>query len=84
MCYLRLAEDTMVKYEADAILNGLVYDRHGEAKAVEAFVNAINQASRVFLDSPMGTPLIPSWKRVSSAIPGILDMLSAAVDEDNS
>ena len=84
VCYLRLAEDTMVKYEADAILNGLVYDRHEEAKAVEAFVNAINQASRVFLDSPLGTPLIPSWRRVSSAIPRILDMLSAAVDEDNS
>jgi len=82
--YLRLAEDTMVKYEADAALNGLVYDRHEESKAVEAFVSAIHQASQVYLDNPLGTPLIPSWRRVSSAIPGILDMLSAAVDEDNS
>ena len=81
--YLRLAEDTMVKYEADATLNGLVYERHEEAKAVEAFVKAIQKASQVFLDNPLGTPLIPSWKRVNSAIPGVLDMLKTAVDEDN-
>ncbi|MCC6503694.1 MAG: glycosyl transferase [Deltaproteobacteria bacterium] len=81
--YLRLAEDTMVKYEADATLNGLVYDRHEEAKAVEAFVKAIYKASQVLLENPLNTPLIPSWKRVSSAIPGVLDMLRAAVDEDN-
>lgn len=81
--YLRLAEDTMVKYEADATLNGLMYDRHDEAKAVEAFVSAIHKASQVLLENPMGTPLIPSWRRVSSAIPGVLDMLRIAVDEDN-
>lgn len=81
--YLRLAEDTMVKYEADATLNGLMYDRHEEAKAVEAFVRAIHKASQVLLENPMGTPLIPSWRRVSSAIPGVLDMLRIAVDEDN-
>src|SRR3990167_8583322 len=33
--YLRLAEDTIVKYDADAAINGLVFDRHEEAKAVE-------------------------------------------------
>lgn len=81
--YLRLAEDTMVKYEADATLNGLVYERHEEAKAVEAFVKAIQKASQVLIENPLGTPLIPSWKRVSSAIPGVLDMLKMAVDEDN-
>lgn len=81
--YLRLAEDTMVKYEADATLNGLVYERHEEAKAVEAFVKAIQKASQVLIENPLGTPLIPSWKRVSSAIPGMLDMLKMAVDEDN-
>lgn len=83
VAYLRYAEDTMVKYEADAAINGLVYDRHGEAKAVEAFADAIKRAAQVFLENPMGTPLIPSWRRVSSAIPGFLDMLKKAVDEDN-
>ncbi|MFQ5465112.1 MAG: glycosyl transferase, partial [Thermodesulfobacteriota bacterium] len=83
VAYLRIAEDTMMKYEADAAINGLVYDRHGEAKAVEAFGEAIKRAARVFVENPMGTPLIPSWRRVSSAVPGIMDMIEKAVDEDN-
>lgn len=83
VAYLRLAEDTMVKYEADAAINGLVFDRHEEAKAVEAFANAIKQAAQIFMENPMGTPLIPNWNRVTSAIPGILEMLRKAVEEDN-
>jgi hypothetical protein len=31
----------------------------------------------------MGSPLIPNWNRVTSAVPGILDMLNKAVDMDN-
>jgi glucosyl-3-phosphoglycerate synthase len=31
----------------------------------------------------MGTPLIPNWNRVTSAIPDIFDMLKMAVEEDN-
>ena len=81
--YLRLAEDTIVKYEADAAINGLVFDRHEEAKAVEAFANAIKEGASTFMENPMGTPLIPNWNRVTSAIPGILAMLKKAVDEDN-
>lgn len=81
--YLRLAEDTMVKYEADAAINGLVYDRHGEAQAVEAFISAIHKGAQAVLKNPMGTPLIPSWRRVSAGIPGILDFLRDAVDDDN-
>lgn len=83
VAYLRSAEDTIMKYEADAAINGLEFDRHEEAKAVEAFTRAITQASKVFMDNPMGTPLIPNWNRVTSAIPGILDMLKKAVDADN-
>ncbi len=48
--YLRQAEDTMLKYEADAMINGLDFDRHEEAKAVETFTDAI------------GWPRRPSWK----------------------
>ena len=39
------SEDTMVKYEADASINGLKCDRHADAGAVEAFANAIKLAS---------------------------------------
>jgi glucosyl-3-phosphoglycerate synthase len=83
VAYQRLAEDTIVKYEADASINGLLFDRHEEAKAVEAFTKAISMAAQAFRENPMGSPLIPNWNRVTSAIPGILDMLKKAVDEDN-
>ncbi|MDI6727095.1 MAG: glycosyl transferase [Smithellaceae bacterium] len=83
VAYLRLAEDTIVKYEADAAMNGLEFDRHEEAMAVEAFMRAISMAAEIFMENPGGTPLIPNWNRVASAIPGILEMLKMAVDEDN-
>jgi glucosyl-3-phosphoglycerate synthase len=83
VAYLRLAEDTILKYEADAAINGLEFDRHEEAKAVEAFTRAITSAAGIYMENPMGTPLIPNWNRVISAIPGILEMLKKAVDEDN-
>jgi glucosyl-3-phosphoglycerate synthase len=83
VAYIRFAEDIMVKYEADAAINGLIFDRHEEAGAVEAFASAIQKAAEAFMESPMGAPLIPNWNRVTSAIPGILDMLKKAVDEDN-
>ena len=72
-----------MKYEADASINGLEFDRHEEAKAVEAFTRAMTQASKLFMENPMGTPLIPNWNRVTSAIPDILEMLKKAVDADN-
>jgi len=81
--YLRQAEDTLLKYEADATINGLDFDRHEEAKAVETFANAIAMAAEAFTENPMGTPLIPNWNRVISAIPGIFDMLKVAVEEDS-
>jgi glucosyl-3-phosphoglycerate synthase len=83
VAYLRQAEDTIMKYEADAAINGLVFDRHEEAKAVEAFTRALAIAADTFMRNPLGTPLIPNWNRVTSAIPGILEMLKKAVDEDN-
>jgi glucosyl-3-phosphoglycerate synthase len=83
VAYLRLAEDTIMKYEADAAINGLEFDRHDEAKAIESFAKAISLAAETFMKNPLGTPLIPNWNRVTSAIPGILDMLKKAVDEDN-
>lgn len=83
VAYLRQAEDTIMKYEADAAINGLEFDRHEEAKAVDSFTRAIALAADTFMQSPLGTPMIPNWNRVTSAIPGILDMLKKAVDEDN-
>lgn len=81
--YLRQAEDTIMKYEADAAINGLQFDRHEEAKAVEAFTRAIGLACQTFMDNPMTTPLIPNWNRVSAAIPDMFEMLKLAVEADN-
>lgn len=83
VAYLRQAEDTIMKYEADAAINGLLFDRHEEAKAVDAFTRAIAIAANVYMENPMGTPLIPNWNRVISGIPGILEMVKKAVDADN-
>jgi glucosyl-3-phosphoglycerate synthase len=80
--YLRQAEDTLLKYEADAMVNGLDFDRHEEAKAVETFTNAIGLAAQAYMENPMSTPLIPNWNRVISAVPDIFEMLKIAVDED--
>lgn len=81
--YLRQAEDTLMKYEADATINGLAFDRHEEAKAVEAFGRAISLAAQAYMEDPMGSPPIPNWSRVKAAIPDIFEMLKTAVEADN-
>jgi glucosyl-3-phosphoglycerate synthase len=40
-------------------------------------------AGDYFLEKPMDKPFIPSWNRVISAIPDILDQLKVAVEADN-
>lgn len=81
--YLRQAEDTLMKYEADASINGLAFDRHEEAKAVEAFGKAIALAAQAYTENPMGSPPIPNWNRVKAAVPDIFEMLKTAVEADN-
>ena len=80
--YLRIALDFVETYRNDAIMNGLTVDVHSEEKAVEMFAKNIMDAGNMFLDNPMETPFIPSWNRVQSAIPDILDRLYEAVEED--
>ncbi len=81
--YLRLAEDMIMKYEGDAAINGLSFDRHEEARAVDAFSRSIAIAAETIMENPLVAPLIPNWNRVISAIPGILERLRSAVEEDN-
>ena len=64
-------------------MNGLTLDIHNEEKAVELFAENIMKAGEAFLDSPMERPFIPSWNRVISAIPDILEHLREAVEEDH-
>jgi len=81
--YVRTAQDMLKRYEDDASVNGLVFDRHEESLAVETFTEGIRTASEIIMKDPLGVPLIPSWDRVTSALPGILDMIRSAVEEDN-
>ena len=81
--YYRIALDFIETYYNDAQMNGLTVDRHSEEKAVELFAQNIVNAGQHFLDNPMETPFIPSWNRVISAIPDILDQLYDAVEQDN-
>lgn len=80
--YYRTALDLVESYHNDALMNGLKYDLHAEEAAVEAFAQNIMVAGKTFMDAPMDKPFMPSWERVMSAIPDILDRLLVAVDED--
>jgi glucosyl-3-phosphoglycerate synthase len=82
--YLRTAKDTVKRYHDDAMINRLKFDEHRETTAVEAFTHGIEIAGSTFLKDPMGVPQIPSWSRVTSAIPDFLDILQEAIEEDNS
>jgi len=81
--YQRIAEDTVDRYNADAAINGLQFDRHLEESAVEQFAKGIRLAGEMFLEDPFGIPLIPNWNRVAAALPGFLEDFKAAVDADN-
>jgi glucosyl-3-phosphoglycerate synthase len=81
--YVRTAQDMLKRYEDDAAINGLFFDRHEESLAVDTFTNGIKKAAATIMEDPLGVPLIASWDRVTSAIPDILVRIKKAVDEDN-
>jgi glucosyl-3-phosphoglycerate synthase len=81
--YTGTAQDMLKRFEDDAAVNGLIFDRHEETLAVETFTDGIRQAANIIMDDPLGVPLISSWDRVTSAIPDILDRIKAAVEKDN-
>ena len=81
--YTRESQDARECYAADAAINGLPYDRHAETLTVEAFAKGLNIAGETFLEDPLGTPRIPNWNRVVSAVPDIFEQLLDAVERDN-
>jgi glucosyl-3-phosphoglycerate synthase len=81
--YVRTAEDTIARYQADALIDGLVFDRHQEEATVEAFSRAIRMAAEAYLEDPLGLPLIPNWNRITAALPGFLEEIQAQVEADN-
>jgi glucosyl-3-phosphoglycerate synthase len=81
--YVRTAQDMLKRYEDDAAVNGLFFDRHEESLAVDTFTKGIRQAAEIIMEDPLGVPLIASWDRVTSALPDILAAIRRAVEEDN-
>ncbi len=80
--YCRLAEDAAACYYADALLNGLRFDRDEEERAIATFAQSICRAGQDFAASPLGLPSIPSWDRVVSAIPDFFGLLLRAIECD--
>ena len=81
--YIQESRTAIEKYHALALLNGLIYDRHEEIEAVDAFVGSLKLAIDEFVKDPIGIPMLPGWVRVVAAIPDFLDRLYEAVEEDN-
>ncbi|MBN2348911.1 MAG: hypothetical protein JXJ22_08750 [Bacteroidales bacterium] len=81
--YYRTALDMLDQYYSDAVINGYSLDRHAEEEVIDLFARNVYKAGELFLDNPMISPTVPSWKRVISAIPDMFDRLVEAVELDN-
>lgn len=81
--YLQAAQEAIRRYQDDAAINSLQFDRHEERMAVDAFLKGIKLASDGFLEDPLGAPMISNWSRVVAAVPDIFDRLADAVEQDH-
>jgi len=73
--YIRFAQDTIRRYYADSVINGLEFDLHQENSAVQTFTKSIREAARQFQDDPLAMPQISNWNRVLSAMPDFFSRL---------
>ncbi|TAJ09911.1 MAG: glycosyl transferase [Nitrospirae bacterium] len=81
--YLQAAQEAISRYENDAAINCLKFDRHEERAAVEVFLKGMKLATEAFLDDPLGVPMISNWSRVTAAVPDIFGRLIEAVEDDH-
>lgn len=80
--YTRIAEDMVSRYYADALLNGLLFDRDAEEHNVFVFAQSLRDAADAYNQDPLGTPLIPNWSRVLSAMPDFGNEIVDAANAD--
>jgi glucosyl-3-phosphoglycerate synthase len=80
--YLKNAREIVYVYESFADMYGdkISYDYHTEMSAIELFAQSIDLAVIQFYENPQGNTLIPDWKRVESAVDGVLGKLIASVE----
>jgi glucosyl-3-phosphoglycerate synthase len=81
--YLQTAQEAISRYENDAAINSLKFDRHEERAAVEVFLKGVKLATEAFLDDPLGVPMISNWSRVAAAVPDVFGRLIEAVEDDH-
>ena len=81
--YLQAAQEAISRYENDAAINSLTFDRHEERTAVEVFLKGMKLATDGFLDDPLGVPMISNWSRVAHAVPDIFERMVEAVEADH-
>ena len=80
--YVRIAEDMISRFYADAMLNGLEFDRNDEEHYVHVFAQSLKDAAEAYNVDPLGSPLIPNWARVLSALPDFGDQLVESIHSD--
>jgi glucosyl-3-phosphoglycerate synthase len=82
LAYLKNAREMAGIYESYAAMYSqrISYDFHDELKTVEIFAQGIDHATENFYNDPKGSPMIPDWKRVESAVSGVLKKLVQAVE----
>jgi glucosyl-3-phosphoglycerate synthase len=78
--YRRFAQDKIRQYNADALCNGLSFDRHGEETTVDALSEVVLRAGMRYLKKPINTQL-PDWLRMLSAMPDAREKLRSATIE---
>lgn len=81
--YRKTAEDLIANFHAEAMINGLSFDRHEEENYVETFAHALIAAGEKFLRDPVGPRMLPNWNRITSAYPEFLGELLEIVENDN-
>jgi glucosyl-3-phosphoglycerate synthase len=81
--YLQNAHEAISRYQDDAAINSLVFDRHEERTAVEVFLKGLKLATKAFLEDPLWVPILPNWSRVAAAVPDIFDRLIDGVEQDH-
>lgn len=81
--YLQAAQEAIGRYEHDAAINSLRFDRHEERKGVEVFLHGMKLAAESFLTDPLGVPMISNWSRVTAAVPDIFTRLLEVVENDH-
>lgn len=81
--YLQSAQEAISRYENDAAINSLTFDRHEERTAVEVFLKGMKLATEGFLEDPLGVPMISNWSRVTHAVPDVFERLIDAVESDH-